>query len=225
MELTVGDVFYIKTKDQYYVYKLIELDSLTSIHHVIVYKPFTTVPTGNEFLEVYSNHIPIDTPKEFTFLKNEKVSSEERVGFLEYLKITDFARFLKETNQTIEQVVNTANLHFKNATDAYNLGNFRLAIENYTKAIEVYPLFFEAVDRRAFSKMAMGEYLDAIKDFEFSLLINPNAVVAEFAIGECYFKLNDFQKAVDQFRHTAKLFPEDELTIEWLEKSLEALNN
>lgn len=221
MDLKIGDIFYIKTDNKYFVYKLLRKDELTGIHHVVVYKPFEYSPDQIDFqqLELYAAHIPIDTPKEYTIIGHANVTEAELQGFYDYLKLTDFARYLEETGKTIEEVVNASNAYFQEANDAYNSENYRKAIEKYTQALEVFPLYFEAVDRRAFTKMALGEYLDAVKDFEFSLMINPNSVLAEFAIGECYYNLGDFEKAVEQFEHTAKLYPEDDLTMEWLEMS------
>lgn len=221
MDLKIGDLFYIKADGKYYVYKLLRIDSETGIHHVIVYQPFEYSPDEIDFktLEVLTKHIPIDTPKEYKIIGHSDVTEQELQGFYDYLKLTDFARFLEETGSTIEEVVNTANGYFMEADNAYKSEEFREAIQKYTQAIEVYPLFFEAIDRRAFTKMALGEFLDAIKDFEFSLMVNPDSVIAEFAIGECYFKLGDFEKAVEQFEHTARLYPDDDLTMEWLELS------
>lgn len=221
MNLKLGDLFYMLIDGKYYVYKLLRLDLQTGIHHVIVYKPLDSIPTEKDIptLEIYSAHIPIDHPKEFTVIGNQELTEDDLLGFYDYLKLTDFARYLEETGKTIEEVVNNANAHFQEADNAYNAEDYRLAVEKYTDAIEEFPLFFEAIDRRAFTKMAMGEFLDAIKDFEFSLEINPDSVLAEFAIGECYYKLGDFENAVEQFEHTSKLFPEDEMTLEWLEMS------
>lgn len=221
MNLKLGDLFYMLIDGKYYVYKLLRLDVQTGIHHVAVYKPLDSIPTEKDIpnLEIYTAHIPIDQPKEFTVIGNQELTDEDLIGFYDFLKLTDFSRYLEETGRTIEEVVNNANAHFQEADNAYNDEDFRLAVEKYTDAIEEFPLFFEAIDRRAFTKMAMGEFLDAIKDFEFSLEINPDSVLAEFAIGECYYKLGDFESAVEQFEHTSKLFPEDELTLEWLEMS------
>jgi len=221
MDLKIGDLFYIQTDGKYYVYKLLRVDSDTGINHVMVFKPFEYSPDQIDFkdLEVYSNHIPIDTPAEYKIIGHSDVTDQDLEGFYDYLKLTDFARYLEETGSTIEEVVNTANKYFFEADSAYKAEDYREAIQKYTQAIEVYPLFFEAIDRRAFTKMALGEFLDAIKDFEFSLMINPSNVNAEFAIGECYFKLGDLEEAVEQFEHTAKLYPDDDLTMEWLELS------
>lgn len=230
MELKSGDIFYIKSNNQYFVYKLLKKDKETGIHHVLVYKPFDLEPKGQDFvnLEIYTAHIPIDTPKDYKIIGHDEVSISELQGFYDYLKLTDFARYLEETDRKLEDVVNAANEHFRQADEAYKAENYRLAIQKYTDALNEFPLFYEAIDRRAFTKMALGEFIDAIKDFQFSLMINPNSVIAEFAIGECYYKLGDFEKAVEQFDRTVKMFPDDSLSQEWLEMSkreLAALNN
>lgn len=63
------------------------------------------------------------------------------------------------------------------------------AIEQYTKAFELFPLFHEAMDNRAFVNMNMGKWLDAIADFQISLWIFPVSTLAEFSIEECYLNM------------------------------------
>lgn len=41
------------------------------------------------------------------------------------------------------------------------------AIDSYSKAIDLFPPFFEAIDNRAFCKMDLGMWAEAIEDLNF----------------------------------------------------------
>jgi tetratricopeptide (TPR) repeat protein len=91
-------------------------------------------------------------------------------------------------------------------------------------AIYLFPQFFEAIDNRAFSKMDLGLWSDAIKDFKLSLEQNPNTILAEFSIGECYFKMGDFQNAKRQFEIANNIDPNDQTSRQFLDKVNAILN-
>ena len=69
------------------------------------------------------------------------------------------------------------------------------------------PGFFEAIDNRAFTKMDLGRWQEAIADFELSLTVEPNSVLAEFSIGECYLKMKNIPMAIQQFEKVLKIDP------------------
>jgi tetratricopeptide (TPR) repeat protein len=114
--------------------------------------------------------------------------------------------------------------------DLYNQANalcdqneFEKAIELYTEAIDIYPYFFEAFDNRALTKMDLAQWDDSIHDFQQSLEIEPNNYTAIFSIGECWFKLGEYKKALSQFESASKLKPDDQLSMEWKEITLKKL--
>ena len=92
------------------------------------------------------------------------------------------------------------------------------AIDAYTKAIDLFPQFFEAIDNRAFCKMDIGLWSDAIEDFKFSLQQNPNSLLAEFSIGECYFKMGDYLNAKQQFEKAHSIDPNHQAPKQFLDK-------
>ena len=93
------------------------------------------------------------------------------------------------------------------------------AIEYYSKAFEMFPLFYEAMDNRAFVKMDLGRWQDAIDDFQISLSVNPESVLAEFSIGECYLKMKDYLSAKEQFEKALLIDPNDKRSQELLTKT------
>jgi tetratricopeptide (TPR) repeat protein len=98
------------------------------------------------------------------------------------------------------------------------------AIDAYSKAIDLFPQFFEAIDNRAFCKMDLARWNEAIEDFNLSLQVNPNSVLAEFSIGECYFKMKDYQNAKTQFEKAQRIDPSHEAPRLFLDKVNKILN-
>ena len=73
--------------------------------------------------------------------------------------------------------------------------------------------------------MDLGDFNSAIYDFEESSKIEENNITSIFSIGECYYKLGKFKKAIVYFELALELEPNDELSKEWLIKSLKKLKN
>lgn len=103
-----------------------------------------------------------------------------------------------------------ANAHYRKANALGDAGQKEESIREYTKAVELFPLFFEAIDNRAFTYMELGDYAAALRDFEASLAVNPLGHKAFFARGECYLKSGAFEKAAQVFEECLHRFPEPE---------------
>ena len=161
-------------------------------------------------------HSPFDKKafEDCSLLTNRPITSSDLIGYHEYLRQTSTTEFYTQV-----------------AIDYFNEG-LRLtdemkhdeAIDAYSKAIDLFPLFYEAIDNRAFCKMDLAEWEDAITDFRFSLQQNPHSVLAEFSIGECYLKMGDYENAKRQFEIAHNIDPDDELTNQFLAK-VDGLSN
>ncbi|MBN1779157.1 MAG: tetratricopeptide repeat protein [Candidatus Buchananbacteria bacterium] len=111
-----------------------------------------------------------------------------------------------------EKIPKEAYLLFEEANQLKDLRAQPLAIQKYTEAIEIYPNFWEALDNRGLTKMDFAQVdfnqnKEAILDFEKSLLINPQSFVALFSIGECYFRLGEYNKALAKLQECLKIDP------------------
>jgi tetratricopeptide (TPR) repeat protein len=67
--------------------------------------------------------------------------------------------------------------------------------------------------------MDLARWNEAIVNFEESLRVEPKNLAAVFSIGECYFKLGEYEKAVVQFRAALEIQPDDRNSKEWLDKA------
>ncbi len=215
---SVGDIFYTKTDENYNLYKLLVDDKEFDCYHVLTYSPLDRLPTISNLdnLQVFVYHAPFDK-KAFegaTLLANKQIVSEDLVGYHEYLRQT----------QEPNYYISIAKGYYKEGLKLTDEKKHYEAIDSYSKAADLFPQFFEAIDNRAFCKMDLALWTDAIEDFKLSLLQNPNSLLAEFSIGECYFKIGDFQNAKRQFEIAHKIDPNHKAPRQYLDKVNTILN-
>lgn len=222
-----GDVIVQHNENGWSALKILAVDPWpdgTSVAHCLMYEPVSCKPAVNSLSEsmVRAWHAPIDAgsfSEGWERLGNQPPSKDELVGFVEYLKLTDFPRYVTFTGQQTEDIVGEANEHYQRAYQLGDQGKRVEAIAEYGKAIDLFPLFYEAIDNRAFTYMELGELWEALSDFDQSLRVNPNGVAAFFSRGECMMKLGDLSSAEAVFREGQNRFPEQSaLFREFLER-------
>lgn len=183
--------------------------------HCLTYDSSTVLPTMDSVrqLPVRIYHAPVAGTafaRGWTVLGNEAASQEELVGFIEYLKLTDFPRYLAFTGQDSKELVGRANALYREACRLGDEGRRVDAIRIYDEVIDIFPLFFEAIDNRAFTFMELGDYQTALSGFEDSLRINPDGTAAFFSRAECLLRLGRFEMARDLFSEGIGRFPEQQ---------------
>lgn len=213
-----GDIFYTFFDNHYHFYKLLKEDIDLDIYHVLTYKPIAQLPNKEKIneLDILVYHAPIaKTGFEGSKLfLNSVLTDNDFIGYFEYLRQT----------QNIKELVSIANKYYKEAHRLTDLKQHEKAIENYTKAIELIPNFYEAIDNRAFCNMDLGKWDDAIEDFKLSLSVNPKSLLAEFSIGECFFKMGDYKNSIKQFQKAIDIDPTHQAPRDFLKKAIELDN-
>ena len=64
---------------------------------------------------------------------------------------------------------------YNNRGNAYlNLNQYERAIQDYNKAIQLNPNYFEAYNNRGWAYYCLKKYQQALKDFDKALELNPN---------------------------------------------------
>ena len=211
-----GDVFYIYHDGQYQLYKLLKEDKAYNTYHVLCYQGLKLLPDIEKIseLSVAIYHAPVASsgfrdPKLFA---KSSVTDDDLVGYFEYLRQTD----------QVNELTTLALDYYKEANRLADLHHYREAIQKYSIAIELVPVFFEALDNRGFCKMDIGDWGGAIEDFEQSLIANPDGHSAIFSIGECYMKMAKYPEAKTYFMRAQALNPDFKQTGVFL-KSIEDL--
>ncbi|GHT18032.1 hypothetical protein FACS189429_3540 [Bacteroidia bacterium] len=101
----------------------------------------------------------------------------------------------------------TAEEYFYKANDFYEKGDFKSAIENYSKAIEINPNDAEAYYNRGLAKYALGDSQAAIDDYSKAIEINPNYADAYCNRGSAKDDLGDYQAAIDDYTKAIEINP------------------
>jgi tetratricopeptide (TPR) repeat protein len=213
-----GDIFYTKSDGKFNLYKLLADDKEFECYHILAYAPVDSLPAGEDInsLSIFVYHSPF-AKKAFsnaTLLLNKPITTGDLIGYHEYLRQT----------QEPSYYISIANIYYHSALKMTDEKKYNEAIDAYSKAIDLFPQFFEAIDNRAFCKMDLALWSDAIEDFKLSLLQNPKSLLAEFSIGECYFKMGDLQNAKRQFEIAYNIDPNHKLPKQFLAKVNEILN-
>ena len=216
-----GDILYTKMDSKFQLCKILRIDEDTKTFHTLTYNPLDNLPKLNQIekLDVFIWHAPIASFPKSTTLTNIPVKENELTGYYEYLRHTDFKRFVDETGEDLDTIINNAAQSYNDGNDLSSQGEYEKALTKYTEAINLFPLFHEALDNRGLTYMDLGQWDIAILDFKDSLGINPDSFLAVFSIGECYFRLKDFQKALEHFKQALEIEPENSIGKEWLENT------
>jgi tetratricopeptide (TPR) repeat protein len=160
---------------------------------------------------VFAWHAPIDAGNfsvGWERIGNQAPTEDEFVGFVEYLKRTDFPRYLEFNGLDVKSLTQKANEHYQRGYALGSENKRKEAIAEYSQAVELFPFFYEAIDNRALTYMELGEHRAALSDFEESLRVNPEGITAFFSKGECLLKLGDLKAARAVFKEGKARFPE-----------------
>ena len=210
-----GDLLVQHDTNSWKAIKILAVDpwpDATAAAHCLIYSSLPSKPTAQSLHDatVYAWHAPTDAgsfDEEWDLIGNHPPSTDKLVGFFEYLKQTDFSRYVSVTGQDSQEIVRVANTHYKQAYVLGDQGQPAAAIAEYSRAIDLLPLFYEAIDNRAFTYMELGMIQEALQDLEQSLRVNPNGMTAFFYRGECLMKLGDLAVAEAIFQEGAHRFP------------------
>lgn len=116
-----------------------------------------------------------------------------------------------------DNLIQEANESFEKGYQLTDEGRYPEAIQAYSEAIKALPTYYEAIDNRGLLKMRMGNYEDAISDFELSIQVESQNHLAHAALGECCFYLKDYKRAYKEMQEALKI-EERPLARDWLGK-------
>jgi len=217
--LTEGDIFYTMIDGNYHIFKLLKDDAAAETLHVMVYEPLSALPAPEaiDTLTVQTLHTPIysggfDNP---VLLAHRTVTAADLEGYQTYLAMIE-AEF--------EATIREATAFYEKGYQLTDANQPEAAIAAYTQAIQLLPTFYEAIDNRAFCKMDLGRWAEAIEDFQLSLQVQPDSILAEFSIGECYYRSGNYTKAKEQFARCLRLDPSHEISARFMQLSDELMH-
>jgi tetratricopeptide (TPR) repeat protein/Txe/YoeB family toxin of Txe-Axe toxin-antitoxin module len=93
--------------------------------------------------------------------------------------------------------------------EKYKQKNYKAAIIEYNKAINLNPNGFTAYTARGNAQLEMGNKKGAIDDYTKAININPNDTETYYYRGNAYKQIGQKQKAIDDYTQALKLNPND----------------
>ena len=95
--------------------------------------------------------------------------------------------------------------HFWQGIEYEQQGNNTLAMEEFTKAIELDPEYYYAYYNRALAYCRNGELESCIADYNKAIELNPDNVYWTIERGFLYMKLGDREKAIYDLERAQEL--------------------
>jgi len=114
------------------------------------------------------------------------------------------------TSKPVPEQTNSGNndeteQYLKSGDTKYGLDDYKGAIEDYTKALNLNPEFVVAYSHRAVTEYRLEDYKAAINDCNMAIKYNPNLAEAYFNRGFIKNKLGDKQGAVEDLKKAGEL--------------------
>ncbi|MDD3953249.1 MAG: tetratricopeptide repeat protein [Lentisphaeria bacterium] len=99
---------------------------------------------------------------------------------------------------------------YNNRGAVYNdRGNYRQAIEDLNKAIEIKPDYADAYSNRGAAYKGLGNYRQAIEDYNRAIGIKPNEAMAFSNRGNAYKGLGNVRQAIEDYNRAIEIKPDE----------------
>ena len=99
-------------------------------------------------------------------------------------------------------------LAYNNRGFAYNvLGDYKQAIEDLNRAIEIKPSYADAYNNRGIAYKGLGNYKQAIEDLNRAIEIKPSYAQAYYNRGNAYSGLGNYRQAIEDYSRVIEIKP------------------
>lgn len=101
----------------------------------------------------------------------------------------------------------SANCHLAKGAKAMEAGDYRQAIEHFSRSIALDPTFAEAYNQRALAHYLLEDFEDSIADCRKTVELMPCHFGAWAGLGHCYAHEGRLAEALDAYRHALSINP------------------
>jgi len=101
-----------------------------------------------------------------------------------------------------------AESYYNNGDNCHTVGLYHEAIINFTKAIEISPIFVMAYTKRGEAYLRTGQHYKAIVDFDKAIEINPEYIEAYLYRGVAYIRESQYEYAISDLNRVIEFNPE-----------------
>ena len=111
---------------------------------------------------------------------------------------------IAETKSDIQQSVKYL---FSSGNKKIISGDYKGAIEDFNKVINLTPNNANAYYSRGLTKKKLENYLEAIEDYNIAIKLNPSFDIAYYERGFAKYKLQDYEGAIEDYNTAIKIKP------------------
>jgi len=115
----------------------------------------------------------------------------------------------KAWDSIVETFSDTGNYALRSGHNEIYYGEYKKAIEAYSKAIKQDPKDFIAYFSRGVAHMKLNKLKDALNDFNHVVALNPRYTEAYKSLGNIKFQMQDYKGALKDYEITTTLNPSD----------------
>ncbi len=145
------------------------------------------------------------------YLIDEKYSLVAYKNISNELNLLDkrFEALAKDSKST-KPFKRFADLYFLRADGKCEQKDYKGAIQDYTKSIELNPKNIYTYSNRGINQVRLGNYLEAIKDFDKAIILDPKFIGGYCNRGIAKYNLAQYEEAIDDYNQAIELNPEDD---------------
>lgn len=123
------------------------------------------------------------------------------------LKALIDSKFGEEGYEEEQEPVLTVQDYLKMGDKSFNSGDYWVAIENYSAAIELEEDCAVVYNNRSYAYVKLEEYDEALSDAECAVRLQPDEADYYDTLGCAYMGLKNYSKAIEAFDQAIKLNP------------------
>ena len=149
-------------------------------------------------------------------LQNTKQLEDDRIRLSQEVKywkdLYESATTDSEREKAVQGIENNENVF--TATQYFDRGNkfgyagkYSEAVDEYSKAIELNPIYFDAYTNRGFTYLKLSRYDEAIQDCNRAIELAPDSCFAYNNRGSAYFELKKYSEAIHDFNSAIVINP------------------
>ena len=194
-----------------------------------VYKLTKTAKTSSDYSRIINDcramtAEPTTSGKDLNYLEDLLSRAHNRRGTKQFAAAESLSKIGNETEASTK--LEAAFSDFESSVELDNdrwiawfglgnchlfVGDYKKAIKEYSRTLELRPTFTKAMFNRAESNFAIGNYELALKDYANVIRDDHTDVQAVTGIAHCNFKLDEFEKAVEGYQFATRLQANDSI--------------
>jgi tetratricopeptide (TPR) repeat protein len=201
---------YLATGWLWYTGTLLPVIGIVQINNQLMADRYTYIPLIGLFIMVAWG-VP-DLLKKWNHLKEILIASSTLIilclSIITWIQVGYWQNSITLFDHALKVTDNNWIAYDRRGNAYYTLGNYRQAIEDYGRLIEIRPDLAGAYLNRGVAYNGLGNYKQAIDDYSRAIKIKPDFADAYNNRGNAYAGLGNFKQAIEDYGRTIEIKPD-----------------